>query len=109
MAMSVLLVGVMALTVKCSLLSEDPSPPMFVTLSTNSDSVQVTMAGQTYMEDTFADGSLIWWQVKSRDGTLIRYRLNRVDGSLMITNEHVSNGSKSNIVRGFCVKAKNKF
>jgi len=92
---------------KCHLDAEGNEPPMFITIDDGSHTVQVTMAGQSYLEDTFEDGPLVWWQVKSRDKTVIRSRLNRADGTLIITNEFGPGGQ--NMVKGECVVAPRKF
>lgn len=78
--------------------------PMIVTLDDRSHTVQVTMARQTYTEDVFDDGPLAWWQVKSRDGTIIRSRFNRADGTIMITN---SMGlGRPMMVKGICSRVR---
>ena len=104
-----MIIFVASVALICALPAEEKIPPMFVTLGDGSRTVQVTMAGQTYLEDTVSDGSIVWWQVKNQDGTIIRSRLNRADGSLIITNENLNDDSKRYTLKGFCSPAKNKF
>lgn len=89
----------------CQLRTMDNDPPMIVTLNNASNTVQVSMAGQTYLEDTVADGPVVWWQVKSRDGTIIRSRLNRADGTLIITSENSRTKASGQMVEGRCSAA----
>lgn len=98
-----------AIALRCNLSAAEPTPPMYVTLNDGSSTVQVTMAGQTYIEDTVSDGAILWWQVKGRDGIIIRSRLNRVDGSIIVTNEHPSDDTKRALLKGMCQVARNKF
>lgn len=91
-----------SIALSCQLRAADNNLPVFITLNERSHTVQVTMAGQTYIEDTLIDGPIVWWQVKSRDGTIIRSRLNRADKTLVITQENLRTGSSGQMVEGFC-------
>lgn len=94
---------------KCQLAAGEPTPPMFVTFGSGSSVVQVTIAGQTAFHDTFSEGSIIWWQFKGENGIIVRSRLNRADGSIVITNEHPFGVTKRQTVKGNCGLARNKF
>jgi len=87
---------------RCDLQTVDKDPPMFVTLNDDARTVQVTMDGRSYMEDTVADGPLTFWQVRGTDGVTIRSRLNRADGTLTIA-------SGGQLVKGTCQRAPRRF
>lgn len=89
------------IALQCQLKTRDDAPPMFVTLNDDTKTVQVTMAGQTYLEDIISDGPLTFWQV-GQGASAIRSRLNRADGTLIIANS-------GQIVEGNCAVAKSRF
>jgi hypothetical protein len=78
---------------------------MYVTLNDATHTVQVSMAGQSYTEDSLSDGPLLWWRTKGADRVIIVNRLNRADGTITIINS----AQRGMIAKGNCIRTRLKF
>ena len=93
----------------CTFQSPDSPPPIHITFNDSTDIVNVTMAGQTYSENTLGgdDRHIIWWEVTSNKGNVrIIHKLNRFDGILTIINKPDPDGK---ILHANCKRASRKF